>query len=137
METNLKSRPRIAAVPAITHAFRRFRMKPLWTILAFSSLSALAWAQPDDGAAMAAIEKMYARLDAAMARQDAGEIGRLILPDAFLGAGDVHFSLLAWITGAMKQPGRTSRSTSSSLDIRASIRSSSTVVVAMRRHVLN
>jgi erythromycin esterase len=59
---------------------------------------------------MAAIEKMYARLDAAMARQDAGEIGRLILPDAFLGAGDVHFSLLAWITGAMKQPGRTSRS---------------------------
>jgi erythromycin esterase len=85
-------------------------MRTLWTILAALSLPALGWAQPDDGAARAAIEKMYARLDAAMARQDAGEIGGLMTPDAFLGVGEVHFALLAWITGAMKQPGRTSRS---------------------------
>src|ERR1017187_8640581 len=66
--------------------------------------------QADDGVARAAIEALYTRVDAAMARQDSGEIARLVLPDAWIGSGDFHIPLLAWLSGAMNQPGRTSRS---------------------------
>jgi hypothetical protein len=45
-----------------------------------------------------------------MAHQNAEDIGRLILPEAWLGVGPVHISLLTWLDGAMKNPGRVSRS---------------------------
>jgi erythromycin esterase len=105
-------------------------MRTFWTILALLPLPALAWGQPDDGAARAAFEKMYAQADAAMARQDAGEVGRMMMPDAFLGIGDVHISLLAWSTGAMKQPGRTSRSEVAEVRV-----SGETAIVSVRVHI--
>jgi hypothetical protein len=46
-------------------------MKTFRTILTGLALSALGWAQPDEDAVKSAIEKLYARVDAAMARQNA------------------------------------------------------------------
>ena len=105
-------------------------MKTLRTILTGLSLSALGWAQPDQGAVKAAIEEMYARVDAAMARHNAEDIGRMILPEAWLGVGPVHISLLTWLDGAMKDPGRVSRS-----EVTGVLVSGANAIASVRVHI--
>jgi erythromycin esterase len=107
-------------------------MKTLRTLLAGFALSALAWAQPDEGSVKSAIERLYARVDAAMAHQNSEELGRLLLPDAWLAVGPVHVSLLTWLNGAMKDPGRVSRS-----EVTDVVVSGSTAIASVRVHITN
>lgn len=54
---------------------------------------------PAVDAARGAIEKQYARLDAAFVRGDAAGIGAVLMPDAKLGVGTIREPLLAAIEG--------------------------------------
>src|ERR1022692_2098145 len=117
-------------ITGLNYDFGRPHMKTLRTILTGLSLSALGWAQPDQGAVKAAIEEMYARVDAAMARHNAEDIGRMILPEAWLGVGPVHVSLLTWLDGAMKDPGRVSRS-----EVTGVLVSGANAIASVRVHI--
>ena len=54
---------------------------------------------PAVDAALAAIQKQYARMDAAFVRGDIAEIGAVLMPDAQMGAGTIREPLLPAIEG--------------------------------------
>ncbi len=105
-------------------------MKKLPIAITALSISAFVWGQADEGPARAAIEKMYGRIDAALARRDVDEINRLVLPDAWVGVPGIHFSLRAWMHAAMIRPGLTSRSEVTEFRL-----AGETATVLVRRHV--
>ncbi len=73
-----------------------------------ASVAVAIVAQTNEDAARAAIEKKYARIDDAVARQDAVEIARLITPEAWVGiAGGLHVPLGGWMASLVKRPGAT------------------------------
>jgi erythromycin esterase len=85
-------------------------------------------AQADDAAR--AIEQAYARIDAALARRDAGEIERIIPAEAWVGFEGFHISLRAWMHEALKHQGWTSRW--EVVHVRVA---GDTAVVDVRRHI--